>query len=214
MAELTVKAELVWTQGLLSSPCLPLSTHFLKQSPFSFTKGKGETVPGSQPVLLLHFPNDMEKQGCLSTPCPNNISTALCFSKSKPSWVRWDLHFQLPPCPHGRIFASENKGRTLGKRRSSLAYRKPEIPLSAEKGRMFLQEPSQVLRRRQSPFVNSFYRVAQNPHYWVLKTQRTQNFFSGLPPGLPPTGPSNNPQTAWIPRYQGFDPMASPLLQK
>lgn len=60
------------------------------------------------------------------------------------------------------------------------------------------------------PFRNGVYRVAQNPHHQVPKTQRTQNNFSGLPPN----GPSNNPQTARISRYQGFDPVASPLLQK
>lgn len=41
------------------------------------------------------FPTTWKKQGCLSTPCPSN-STASCFSKSKLSWVRLDLHFQLP----------------------------------------------------------------------------------------------------------------------
>lgn len=60
------------------------------------------------------------------------------------------------------------------------------------------------------PDTEKVCRATQNPHHTALGTQGTLNFCSGIPP----TGLSNNPQTAWISRYQGFVPMASPLLQK
>ena len=124
--------------------------------------------------------------------------------------MKQDLHFQPPHHPHRLIFASGNKGRTVGKRGSSLTYRRLSIPLSAEKAKMFLQEPSWVLRHRQSSSGNSVYRAAQNPHHRVLRIQRTQHSFSGLTPNAT----SNNTKTAWISIYQGFNSMASPLLQK
>ena len=44
------------------APRLPLIPTPPNNRPFSFAIGKGETQPGPQPVSLLHFPDQMEKQ--------------------------------------------------------------------------------------------------------------------------------------------------------
>ena len=49
----------VWAQGLLRH--LPLIPTPPNNRPFSSAIGKGETLPGPQPVSRLHFPDQMEK---------------------------------------------------------------------------------------------------------------------------------------------------------
>lgn len=127
-------AEGEWEQGPSDSRpalrhCLPFSSHFLKQSPVFIPHRKGGNYAGPRASLPppLSQLNGKTSQDWPRTPCPSNTSTALCFLKSKLSWVRQDLHLYILTAHTGSSFrgssASENKGRTMGKTRSRLTDR-------------------------------------------------------------------------------------------
>lgn len=193
-----MKAGLVWVQGLQSSTCLPLSTHFLKQSAiFIHHRKEGKcawpTANLTPPLSQLHGKN----RAVEAHPAPGTL--ALLYVSPNKSCHGWDRTFSSNfLCALTDSYLPLKTRAGQWGRRGQPCLQETWGPLVCRKGRRFLKEPSWVLRRRQFPFRNSVYRAAQNPHLRVLKTQRTQNFFSGLPP----TGPSNNPQTAWISRYQ------------
>lgn len=62
-------------------PCFPLRTHSLKQSAFFIHHRKGGNYvwPTASLTPPLSQLNGKHRQSWQSTPCPSNISTALCF---------------------------------------------------------------------------------------------------------------------------------------
>lgn len=99
--------------------------------------------------------NGKNRQGWPRTPCPSNISTALCFLTSKLSQVRQHLHLYPPDCPHRLILCLRNKGRQWGREGWALATGDPGSLGQQKKERHSLQDPSWVLRPRPPPSANS-----------------------------------------------------------
>lgn len=133
-----------WEQGQSDSRpavlhCLPFRSHCLKQSSISIHHRKGGNYAGPRASLTppLSQLNGKTSQDWPRTPCPSHISTALCFLTSKLSWVRQDLLLYVLAAHTGSSFrgssASENKGRIMGKRRSSLTDRRLWVPGAAKK---------------------------------------------------------------------------------
>ena len=101
------------------APRLPLIPTPPNNRPFSFAIGKGETLPGPQPVSLLHFPDQMEKQPERSEHTPPQ-QRQCCFVFSNLSYPgRGRTFFPSSPLTvHTGSSASEReRGRTMGKRR-------------------------------------------------------------------------------------------------
>lgn len=152
-----------WEQGQSDSRpavlhCLPFRSHCLKQSSISIHHRKGGNYAGPRASLTppLSQLNGKTSQDWPRTPCPSHISTALCFLTSKLSWVRQDLLLYVLAAHTGSSFrgssASENKGRIMGKRRSSLTDRRLWVPGAAKKRKDTPSGPSWILRPRQYPF--------------------------------------------------------------
>lgn len=125
MAKIENKVNLIPRPTTLH--CLPLSNPFFKQSSiFMSERQEGNYAwPIASLTPSLSQLNGKNRQGWPRTPCPSNISTALCFLTSKLSQVRQHLHLYPPDCPHRLILCLRNKGRQWGREGWALATGDP-----------------------------------------------------------------------------------------
>lgn len=131
-------AETESTISLVPSPavshCFPLSTHSLKQSAIFIHHRKGGNYvwPTDSLTPPLSQLNGKHRQSWPSTPCPCNISTALCFlNLSCHGWGRTFTSNLLKA--NLRLIWLWKQSRAMGKRRSSLTYRRAWVSGSEKK---------------------------------------------------------------------------------
>lgn len=213
-------------QGLLRR--LPLIPTPPNNRPFSFAIGKGETLPGPQPVSRLHFPDQMEKtdSAVSAHPAPATLvllcvfQTSAVLAEAGPSPPACSLSTQAHLLPLKAREAGQ-WGREEAVRPGLQETLDPHVskkghssgPLTSGRRLRGGLDPQLVSQSentcRKSRTATTWIQdgtaePARSPH----RVLGTWNFCSGSSPN----GPSINPKTAQVSKYQGVAPVAFLLL--